>query len=121
MVATGNRSLAKSDRLLSASDFSRLRKGSRVQKFSHSLIISQSNHLSFSRLGLAVSKKSGNAVRRNLLKRVCRESFRLWEQRTLINIDIMVIPSPSIKKLNHDQASAVLRDELHLALLNLSK
>ena len=44
------------------------------------------------RLGLAVSKEHGNAVRRNKLKRILREAFRL-ERPTLAGaFDLVVIP-----------------------------
>lgn len=120
MTDTGNRSLAKSDRLLSASDFSRLRTGSRVQKLSHCMVISQKNSLMHARLGLAVSKRSGNAVRRNFLKRTSREIFRLWEFRHM-PFDVMVIPSPRIKPLSRDEAGELLRANLKQALLTLSR
>lgn len=111
---TGNRSLAKSDRLLSASDFSRLRTGSRVQKLSHCMVISQSNLFNKSRLGLAVSRKSGNAVRRNLLKRLSREHFRLWPSRTK-PLDIMIIPSSSLKRMTRDAVIDNFRSNLQQA------
>ena len=119
MIDAGNRSLAKSDRLLSASDFSRLRTGSKVQKLSHCMVISQKNNLTHARLGLAVSKRSGNAVRRNFLKRIIRETFRLWPMRHL-DLDIMVIPSPQIKSLSKEEAGLRLRDNLAKALSSLS-
>ena len=48
------------------------------------------NDLSHARIGLSISAKAvGNAVSRNRIKRVIRESFRL-HQKQLPNIDIVV-------------------------------
>ena len=44
------------------------------------------------RVGMAVTKKSGSAVRRNRLRRLIREFFRL-QQRTLpTGLDFVVVP-----------------------------
>ncbi len=50
------------------------------------------NNLSHARLGLAVSRKYGNAVMRNRLKRVLRERFR---QHAIVTepVDILVFPA----------------------------
>ena len=47
------------------------------------------NNLKHSRLGLAISKKLGNAIKRNKTKRKLREVFRSSEIKNL-NIDILV-------------------------------
>ena len=44
-----------------------------------------------SRLGVIVTKKVGNAVERNRVKRVCRECFRLWPDLVPAGIDLVVI------------------------------
>jgi ribonuclease P protein component len=43
------------------------------------------------RLGIVVTKKVGNAVQRNRIKRVCRECFRLWPDLVPDGIDLVVI------------------------------
>jgi ribonuclease P protein component len=52
------------------------------------------NHLDFSRFGISVSKKVGNAVKRNKVKRILREILRLIDKKP--GWDIVVIArSPS--------------------------
>ena len=48
------------------------------------------------RLGLAISKKVGNAVVRNRVKRVLRECFRLGAPNAVAALDIVVIAKKSL-------------------------
>ena len=57
------------------------------------------------RLGLTVSRKCGNSVERNRIKRVLREFFRL-NQATLPVMDIVISPKRSLKA-----------DQINLALV----
>lgn len=44
-----------------------------------------------SRLGIVVTRKIGNAVQRNRIKRVCREAFRAWPDLVPDGIDLVLI------------------------------
>lgn len=48
------------------------------------------------RLGLAVSKKVGNAVLRNRVKRLLREFFRQHQHEFAASVDIVVVPKRSL-------------------------
>ena len=50
-----------------------------------------------SRIAMSISKSTGNAVRRNFLKRVVRETFRTSLYK-IENRDILVVISPKIFK-----------------------
>lgn len=52
-----------------------------------------------SRLGIVVTKKIGNAVARNRVKRVCRECFRTWPDLVPDGIDLVVIAKDGAPEL----------------------
>jgi ribonuclease P protein component len=68
------------------------------------------NSLDFSRLGLVVSTKFGNAVRRNTFKRLIREVFRLNKDKIAQALDIIALPAKTCTL----EFKALERSFLHL-------
>ena len=52
------------------------------------------NNLPHGRLGLSVSRKVGNAVRRSRVKRMLREAFRLTQDERPVGFDLVVVARP---------------------------
>jgi ribonuclease P protein component len=59
-----------------------------------------------SRVGFVVTKKIGNAVQRNRIKRVCRECFRMWPELVPDGIDLVVIARSGAAELGLSQVRA---------------
>ena len=79
------------------------------------------NGLPYSRVGLSVAKKFGAAVRRNRIRRLMREAYRLSKDELPAGYDFVMIPRPldnytlesfeaSLEKLAHQAVRKILKD-----------
>lgn len=68
-------------------------------------------NLNEARLGLSVSKKSGNAVQRNIIKRIVRDCFINSDVRDL-GSDILIIASPRLKQLFSEKPKQFVKEQV---------
>jgi len=67
------------------------------------------NTVEINRLGITVTKKVGNAVIRNTIKRYCREFFRLNKRHIKGSYDINIIAKKNASELTAPQAYSALQ------------
>jgi ribonuclease P protein component len=60
----------------------------------HLTLVAAPNELGYARVGVGVSTRHGTAVRRNRVKRLCREAFRLVRDELPGGFDYMLVPRP---------------------------
>lgn len=86
-----NFSFPKTERLLNRADFVNLNRSGKRCHSEHFLLIFKENGLGITRLGITASRKMGNAVKRNRVKRLTREFFRLKKPHLPQGYDIVIV------------------------------
>ncbi len=69
-----------------------------------------SNDLGKNRLGISISKKIGNSVKRHHLARLIRENMRLSEEMLNNGFDIVVVARVGAKNADYHQIGGALAD-----------
>ncbi|MCX5833877.1 MAG: ribonuclease P protein component [Deltaproteobacteria bacterium] len=98
----------KHERIRKRSEFTTLyRQGKRIHADNFTLILKK-NPLGCRRLGVTAGKKVGNSVKRNRMKRLLREFFRLNKERLPVSHDLWIIVRKDFSALEYDQVREAL-------------
>lgn len=100
--------LRKDERVLTSSNFKKASRSGRGYRTEHFKIFICPNTLGKKRLGITTSRKVGTAVKRNRVKRLVREFFRLHKTCFPPTTDIVFIAKPGAGTLD----CIYLREEL---------
>src|SRR5947207_321084 len=89
--------LTRAQRIRSNADFQRVYAARTAVHSAELTLAYAANGLQFSRLGLSVGSKHGNAVRRTRIKRVYRAAFRAARPSLPAGFDYVMIPKKGAK------------------------
>lgn len=95
--------LAEDHRLKKRKDFKRVYKRGKSSASKSLVIYVLFNKTDVTRIGFSVSKKIGNAVERNRVKRLLREACRLNMEKIPPGYDIIFIARVRIKKYSYPE------------------
>ena len=82
----------KEQHLRRPEDFKKIYAQRNVSRQRGVTLFAAANDLPFTRIGLSVSRKNGNAVVRNRIKRLFREAFRRNQQEIPPGLDLILVP-----------------------------
>ena len=83
------------------------------------VLYARPNGLTHNRLGLSVSKKTGNAVLRNRIRRLAKESLRLRQPALRSGFDLVIVARRAVGQLPQRGAFAQVNDTLGRLLARL--
>lgn len=109
--------LRPTDRLKKRADYLRVQHEGRKHHTKHFLVVvlARGDAESTPRIGITVTKKVGNAVARNRVKRVVREVFRRERARFPQGCDVVFIAKEGAPLLGYDEVLAELPQRWQLA------
>ena len=111
-MAVGGESFPKGARLTRRSEFLALSRRGKKLHTPHFVVLTQPNDRGESRLGITVTKRVGNSVTRNLIKRRVREFFRRARGGLRSAEDFVIIAKQGAQTLSLAQVAAELTSAL---------
>ena len=117
MAARPAQGFPPSCRLRTSREYSQLWRQGRRCHTAHLVVIAAAGSAGV-RLGISVSRKVGNAVCRNRLKRWIREYFRLHRAGLCAGTDLSVVVKPGAALLAHADIDRQLREALQRLEVN---
>jgi ribonuclease P protein component len=99
-----NESLRKSDRVLKRDIYLKAAKSKHVKRSRHFVVVELKEQFGEKKLGITASKKVGNAVKRNRVKRLVREFFRRNKDKVPGDVYYIVIAKKNSHLLSYDEA-----------------
>jgi len=103
-------SYRKSERITNRSDYRAIYDKGVWSSSQHFTRIICSNKKGTKRLGITVTKKTGNAVKRNRIKRLIREFFRLNKALFPAGQDVVVMAKRNMPPLTYQEACRELTE-----------
>ena len=89
-------------------DFRRVYAGKQRVDLGFLTIYALRNSLSHTRIGVSLPRKVGTAVRRNRIKRLLREGFRLWQKQLPTCLDVVIVVRPHEPKQLKEYQDALM-------------
>lgn len=119
-MAAAGQGLSRENRLRQRSQYLALQRARRVNQ-RQILFLWRPNGLEHSRLGLTVSRRVGNAVVRNRIKRRLREIFRRAGQSLPQGIDLVAVARPPAAQLPFAELSRLTHQALETIARELTR
>jgi ribonuclease P protein component len=107
-----SQTFGRDERIRKRQDYLRIYQQGVRSYSAHFTIITCRNQAGIRRLGMTVSKKAGNAVQRNRIKRLLREFFRLNKSRLPASQDIVIIAKRGILPMMYRDVCTELESRL---------
>ncbi len=101
--------LPKGEKVLKSFEYRKIVKGGKRTSTEHFNIFIWTNGLKKRRLGITTSRRVGSAVKRNRIKRLVREFFRLHKPCLPPSSDLLFIAKPGADRLDYAQLRAELK------------
>lgn len=110
MTSRDGEGFPKAARVRRRREFLALGRTGQKRRTEHFVLLLQPTAVAAPRLGLTVSRKVGDAVTRNRLKRRIREAFRRHDARAQFGYDVVVIAKPGSSAATVPAISRVFSD-----------